>query len=284
MNRAKRDRLTSLRVIEDSRGGPNGHAPPHLNTQAELRTTLRSRSLDIVYQPIISLLSGRIVGMEALARWTTPSGTTVSPDVFIPMAEESGLIDELGSQIMAMAVHDAASWQRIAATSVRVNVSPVELRARGFYDATMRTIDRAGLDAHLLGLELPESVLLDPDEDTCETLRELRAAGVSLMLDDLGDGYTSLDYLFELPVVDKIKIDRSFLNNHRAVSDVVQQVLDLGRAHGLQVCVEGVENAAQHALVRELSCDFAQGYYFARPISREMVPQMLRDWAPFLPA
>ncbi len=256
----------------------------HVNIAGDLRSTLSSRGLNIAYQPIIDLRTGRIVGMEALARWTTPSGTAVSPEVFIPMAEESGLIGELGSQILTMAVRDAASWQSIAPTTVRVNVSAQEIRSRSFYDDAMRTIDKVGLDATLLGLELPESAVQDQDEDTQETLRQLHRAGVSLMLDDLGDGYSSLSYLDALPVVDKLKIDRSVLTDDDPASpEVIESVIALGRSYHLLVCAEGVENAAQHARVVKQGCDFAQGYYFARPTSRELVLQMLQAWAPFLP-
>ena len=278
---AERDRSVDYRVLGDSLGGD---VRGQMNSAGDLRSTLQSRGLDVVYQPIINLHTGKIAGMEALARWTTPSGAAVSPDVFIPMAEESGLIGELGSQILTMAVRDAASWQSIAPVTVRINVSAQEVRSRTFYDDAMRTIDKVGLDAALLGLELPESTLQDQDEDTQDTLRQLHAAGVSLMLDDRGGGYTSLSCLESLPVADKLKIDRSLMTDDDPEGvAVVASVIALGRSFGLSVCAEGVENAIQHARVFGQGCDFTQGYYFARPTSRELVPQMLAAWATFLP-
>ena len=229
MYRAKRDRPGTYRIFDEAM---RGEVVGRLNTAGELRSALRGKGLDIAYQPIISLATGRIAALEALARWTTPSGTAVSPDVFIPVAEETGLIGELGSQILKKAARDAATWQSIAPTGVRVNVS----------------------------------------------------AGISLMLDDFGTGYSSLSYLQRFPVVDMLKIDRSFLTDEEKGEAVVQAVIGLGRAFDMKVCAEGVENAAQHSRVVKLGCDFAQGYYFARPIAGEMVPKMLETWAPFLPA
>ncbi|QNN51582.1 EAL domain-containing protein [Nocardioides mesophilus] len=280
MFRARQGRPGSYDAVDEAvRGDVTGRS----NTAGELRSALRSRGLNIAYQPIINLRTGRIVAMEALARWTTPSGAAVSPDVFIPMAEESGLIGELGAQILTMAVRDAATWQSIAPTGVRVNVSAHELRTRSFYSDTMRTIDKVGLDPALLGLEVTESVLLEESSEAAETLGRLRLAGISLMLDDFGTGDSSLSHLQRYPVIDMLKIDRSFLEQEAGGEEIIRAIIGLGRAFDLKVCAEGVENATQHSRMVELGCDFAQGYYFARPTTREMVPKMLQAWAPFLP-
>ena len=281
MYRAKRDRPGTYRIFDEAM---RGEVVGRLNTAGELRSTLRGKGLDIAYQPIISLATGRIAALEALARWTTPSGAAVSPEVFIPVAEETGLIGELGSQILRKAALDAATWQGIAPTGVRVNVSGHEIRSRTFYDDVMRTLDFAELDPALLGLELTESVLVEEGHGTEAVLTRLRDAGVTLMLDDFGTGYSSLSYLQRFPVVDMLKIDRSFLTDERKGEAVIQAVIGLGRAFDMKVCAEGVENAAQHGRVAALGCDHAQGYYFARPIAGAMVPKMLETWAPFMPA
>jgi diguanylate cyclase (GGDEF)-like protein/PAS domain S-box-containing protein len=281
MYRAKRDRPGTYRIFDEAM---RGEVVGRLNTAGELRSTLRGKGLDIAYQPIISLATGRIAALEALARWTTPSGTAVSPEVFIPVAEETGLIGELGSQILRKAARDAATWQGIAPTGVRVNVSGHEIRSRTFYDDVMRTLEFAELDPALLGLELTESVLVEEGHGTEAVLTRLRDAGVTLMLDDFGTGYSSLSYLQRFPVVDMLKIDRSFLTDERKGEAVIQAVIGLGRAFDMKVCAEGVENAAQHGRVAALGCDHAQGYYFARPIAGAMVPKMLETWAPFMPA
>jgi diguanylate cyclase (GGDEF)-like protein len=281
MYRAKRDRPGTYRIFDEAM---RGEVVGRLNTAGELRSTLRGKGLDIAYQPIISLATGRIAALEALARWTTPSGTAVSPDVFIPVAEETGLIGELGSQILRKATRDAATWQDIAPTGVRVNVSGHEIRSRTFYDDVMRTLDNADLNPALLGLEITESVLVEEGHGTEQVLTRLRDAGVSLMLDDFGTGYSSLSYLQRFPVVDMLKIDRSFLTDEGKGEAVIEAVIGLGRAFDMKVCAEGVENAGQHSRVAALGCDHAQGYYFARPIAGAMVPKMLETWAPFMPA
>jgi len=281
MYRAKRVRPGTYRIFDEEM---RGEVAGRLHTAGELRSALRGKGLDIAYQPIISLASGRIAALEALARWTTPSGTSVSPDVFIPVAEETGLIGELGSQILRKAARDAATWQGIAPTAVRVNVSAHELRTRGFFENVMRTLEFTGLTPALLGLEITESALVEEGHGTEEVLTRLRDAGISLMLDDFGTGYSSLSYLQRFPVVDMLKIDRSFLTDEHKGEEVIQAVIGLGRAFDLKVCAEGVENAAQHSRVAKLGCDYAQGYYFARPIAGEMVPKMLETWSPFMPA
>jgi EAL domain-containing protein (putative c-di-GMP-specific phosphodiesterase class I) len=280
MYRTKRESSAGFGVAHPLPGAVSSS----MGTAGELRSTLRSRGLNIAYQPIINLATGKIVAMEALARWTTPSGTAVSPDVFIPVAEESGLIGELGSQILTMAARDAAGWQSVAPTGVRVNVSSHEVRSGTFYDDVMRTIDKVALDPALVGLEITESVLVEDGSPALETLRRLRESGVTVMLDDFGTGYSSLGHLQQFPVVDVLKIDRSFLTDDERGESVMQAVIGVGRAFHLRVCAEGVENAAQHARVLELGCDLAQGYYFARPTTPEMAPRMLEAWAPFLPA
>ena len=252
-----------------------------LSTAGALRSALRGHGLNIAYQPIVSLATGRIAALEAFARWTTSTGTAVSPEVFIPVAEENGLIVELGSQILAMAARDAASWQQIAPTGLRVNVSVHELRSHNFYDDVMRKLNRAGLDPALLGLEVTESVLATEGEPTRDVLARLRGTGISVMLDDFGAD-AGQGRLAHIPPVDMLKLDRSFISDLDREDEVVE-VISTGRAMGLKVCAEGVENAPQHQRAAALGCDYAQGYYFARPIAGDMVPKMLQTWAPFLP-
>jgi EAL domain-containing protein (putative c-di-GMP-specific phosphodiesterase class I) len=281
MYRANRDHPGPYRLLDET---TRSEGDGRTGTAGELRSALRGKGLDVVYQPIVALWSGRIVAMEALARWTTPTGASVSPAVFIPVAEENGLIGELGAQILKMAARDAASWQSIAPVGVRVNVSGHEIRGVNFYGDVMRTLEFAELDPKQLGLEITESVLVEEGSGAEDTLSRLRDAGITLMLDDFGTGYSSLDYLQRFPVVDMLKIDRSFLTEDERGEAVVQAVIGLGRAFGLKVCAEGVENAGQHNRVVQLGCDYAQGYYFARPIAGELVPKLLASWAPFLPA
>ena len=261
-----------------------GESVGRLWTSHDLRSAIRGQNLDIAYQPVLSLRTGRIVALEAFARWTTPSGSAISPDVFIPMAEESGLIGELGQQILRKATKAAARWQSIAPTAVRVNVSAHEVQAPGFYDAVMRTLAHADLDPRLLGLEMDAPELFSEGTVSATTLARLRAAGVTLLLDDFGAGYSSLGSAEMIPVIDVLKVDRSLLSGEEADQRALQNVVALARSRSIEVSAEGVENAPQHSLVVGSGCTYAQGYFFARPILGALVPKMLGSWAPFLPA
>ena len=216
--------------------------------------------------------------MEALARWTNEAGERVPPDVFIPVAEETGLISELGASVLRAAVRQAVAWQPHGEVGVRVNASAHELRSRTYFDQVMVTLEEAGLEPRLLGLEITESTFVDEDKSTQDTLARLRDAGVSLLIDDFGTGYSSLSYLQRFPVVDVLKVDRSFLGESTRGEAVVRAVVGLGRAFGLQVCAEGVETPAQLARVRELGCDFAQGYLFSRPVPATASTELVRSW------
>jgi EAL domain-containing protein (putative c-di-GMP-specific phosphodiesterase class I) len=266
-------------VAASTRGDSIGR----LWSAGDLRSAIRGQNLDIAYQPVISLRTGRIVALEAFARWTTASGASVSPDVFIPMAEESGMIGELGAQILRKATRAAARWQTIAPTGVRVNVSAREVDAPGFYDEVMRTLAHADLDPRLLGLEMDEPELFAGGSRSADNLSRLRAAGVTLLLDDFGAGYSSLGSEQLIPVIDVLKIDRATLSAPDG-DGLLQDVVDLARARNVEVSAEGIEDARQHLMVADHGCDYAQGYFFARPIAGSLVSKMLGSWAPFLPA
>lgn len=261
----------------------SGDAIGRLWSSNDLRSAIRGQNLDIAYQPVISLRTGRIVALEAFARWTTASGAAVAPDVFIPMAEESGMIGELGAQILRKATRAAARWQSIAPTALRVNVSAREVDASGFYDDVMRTLGHADLEPRLLGLEMDEPGLFAEGSRSAHNLTRLRAAGVTLLLDDLGADYGTLDSDQPIPGVDVLKVDRTTLNAPDGDA-LLRGVVELARARGVEVSAEGIEDARQHATVADRGCDYAQGYFFARPIAGSLVAKMLGSWAPFLPA
>ena len=198
--------------------------------------------------------------------------------MFIPVAEETGLIGELGAVILRGAVRRAVTWQRVGAVGVRVNASAHELRSHTYVDQVLSTLEQEGLDPQLLGLEITESIFVDDEKTTQDTLSRLRDAGVSLLIDDFGTGYSSLSYLQRFPVVDVLKIDRSFLGEGTRGEAVVQAVVGLGAAFDLQVCAEGVETPEQHRRVTELGCDFAQGYLLARPVPGDRTVELLETW------
>jgi diguanylate cyclase (GGDEF)-like protein/PAS domain S-box-containing protein len=279
MYRAKRDRPGTYRIFDEAM---RGDVLGRINVAGELRGAVRAGSLDIDYQPIVDLASGQLVAMEALARWTNEAGDRVPPDVFIPIAEETGLIVGLGRLILRGAIFRAATWQGTGEIDIRVNASAHELRSVAYVDHVLATLAESGLPAQRLGVEITESVFVDDDKSTQETLARLRDAGVSLLIDDFGTGYSSLSYLQRFPIVDVLKIDKSFLGEGTRGEAVVQAVIGLGKAFGLKVCAEGVETPEQHARVVELGCDFAQGYLLGRPVPGDETSALIKEWRPRL--
>jgi EAL domain-containing protein (putative c-di-GMP-specific phosphodiesterase class I) len=205
-------------------------------------------------------------GVEALLRWNHPKHGAVSPGVFIPIAEESGLIHPIGDWVLREACLAAKRWP---VRRVAVNVSAVQFRSPLFASKVLDTLRETGLEPGRLELEITESVLLDLAEIVEPTFSTLRGAGVRIALDDFGTGYSSLTYLQKFPV-DKIKIDRSFVHNldADAASDaIVQAIVDLARAMGVEVTAEGVETAAQHDALKRIGCDELQGFLLSTPLS-----------------
>ena len=277
MYRAKRDRPGTYRIFDEAM---RGDVLGRMNVAGELRAAVRADALDLEFQPIVDLATGGLAAMEALARWTNEAGERVPPDVFIPVAEETGLIAELGAVVLRRAARQAVAWQAHREVGVRVNASAHELRSRTYFDQVMGTLEETGLAPRLLGLEITESTFVVDDTSTQDTLTRLRDAGVSLLIDDFGTGYSSLSYLQRFPVVDVLKVDRSFLGEGTRGEAVVRAVVGLGRAFGLQVCAEGVETADQLARVRDLGCDFAQGYLLSRPVPASRSTELVAGWRP----
>jgi len=277
MYRAKRDRPGTYRIFDEAM---RGDVLGRMNVAGELRAAVRADALDLDFQPIVELATGELSAMEALARWTNEAGERVPPDVFIPVAEETGLIAELGATVLRRAARQAVAWQAHREVGVRVNASAHELRSRTYVDQVMATLEETGLAPRLLGLEITESALVDEDRSTQDTLTRLRDAGVMLLIDDFGTGYSSLSYLQRFPVADVLKVDRSFLGEGTRGEAVVRAVVGLGRAFGLQVCAEGVETPEQLARVRDLGCKLAQGYLLSRPVPASRSTDLVAGWDP----
>jgi diguanylate cyclase (GGDEF)-like protein len=241
--------------------------------EEDLREALSSGvGLCLYYQTQIGN-NGRIIGLEALIRWNHPTRGLIAPEQFISVAEESGLIVPLGEWVLREA---CLASLRCGPLFVAVNLSPVQLRAQGFFDSLMRIVRRAGADPSSIQLELTERVLLDDDDSVRTVLSQLRAAGFTIVLDDFGTGYSSLSYLRKFEV-DKIKIDRSFVQHLGEASDsaaIVTAVLALGRAMGLSVAAEGVETPEQRAFLDIAGCKEMQGYYFSRPVPADELAEL----------
>lgn len=251
-----------------------------LEAERALRSGLRNHEFVPYYQPIVDLRSGQIVGVEALARWQRPDGTIGQPDGFISVAEDTGLIVELGELILERAASDTASWnaQRPdTALWVSVNLSPHQLNDGRLPDVLVDILRRAGLPHSLLHLEITESALVRDVELTVPVLEALKGFGVQISIDDFGTGYSSLSYLRQLPV-DTLKIDRSFvapLGMPGADPSIVQTILTLANALNLRCVAEGVELLAQADALATLGCTLAQGYLWSAPLSPEAAGSLL---------
>jgi diguanylate cyclase (GGDEF)-like protein len=236
-----------------------------------LRHALQNDGLEVHYQPIINLKSGLTEGFEALARWNHPEKGMISPGLFIPIAEKSGLISALGDWVLRTSCKAAKNWidNGEPARSVAVNISAAQMLQAGFLEKVRRALSDSGLPANLLCLELTESLFVGKSMNAVQKLLlELKAMGMKTSLDDFGTGYSSLSYLEHLPF-DKLKIDRAFiksLGNGQKNIDLLQGIIALAHALGMSVVAEGAEKIEEVSILKSLNADAVQGYVFARPI------------------
>jgi diguanylate cyclase len=239
-----------------------------LQLVASLRQALFAHELVLHYQPVIALATGRLVGAEALLRWQHPTQGLLLPGQFIAAAERSGLIVDMGAWVLEAACRDAARWQQPGqAVVVAVNLSPVQFRRGNLEEVVERALRLSGLPGNCLELEITESTLVDDTERFVQSLRRLKAMGVSIAIDDFGTGYSNLGYLQRF-AVDKLKIDQTFV---RAMGEGPQQhalvaaVVQMAKALQLTCHAEGIEDEAVRDALRALGCELGQGYWFARP-------------------
>ncbi len=233
--------------------------------ELDLRRAIPDGALEVYYQPCLDLQSGEITGCEALLRWRHPHRGMIPPTEFIPIAEETGLINQIGEWVLTTACTEATSWPdhiRLA-----VNVSPVQFKSGTLALKIVSALAASGLEASRLELEITEAVLIRDDETALEILHQLRDIGVRIALDDFGTGYSSLSYLQRFPF-DKIKIDRCFINDieePEGSSCIVQAVVNIAAARAMTTTAEGVETRQQRELLRALGCSEMQGYLFSPP-------------------
>jgi EAL domain-containing protein (putative c-di-GMP-specific phosphodiesterase class I) len=257
-----------------------------LTRENELRQVVEASLLSIHYQPIVDLVTGRISGLEALARW--PDGwPPVAPSEFIPVAEETGVITALGRQVMRSALRTLAGWRHEGLVDdevcMSVNLSGRQLDDPGLADQVQAAIDAVSLPAQVLKLEITESTLMHEVERTQRVFSEVCGSGVGLHLDDFGTGYSSLTALHRFPV-DALKIDRSFV---ATISDaehgndvIVRSTVVLAHSLGLPVIAEGIETPEQLRHLRSLGCEYGQGYLFSPARSERMMRDLLQEWDP----
>lgn len=246
-----------------------------VHLEQELRGAWDRGELSLVYQPVFRLVDGAMIGAEALLRWRHPELGFVAPSVFIDVAEQSGLIEVLGPQVLHAACSDAVTWQKTRGDKdplfVAVNVSPRQLRSGDLPDVVSACLRDTGLTADLLHLELTETAVIGDELHASALLSELRGMGVRVWLDDFGTGFSGLSHLRRVPV-DGVKIDRSFVADVlRDPDDLALTTAIIAMAHslGILVVAEGVEKEGQYAILRERGCDFAQGYWLGHPVTAE---------------
>ncbi|MDA0189715.1 MAG: EAL domain-containing protein [Proteobacteria bacterium] len=241
------------------------------------------RGLTVHYQPQIDLANGRVVGAEALIRWRTDDGRNIPPDQFISLAEYAGLIPDLGEWVLRTAAAQLLRWDAEGLPSLRmaVNVSPVQFRDSRFVSRVREVFDTLGVPARRIELEITEGVAMFDADTVIATLRELRALGAEIAVDDFGTGFSSLSYLQRLPL-NRLKIDRSFVSAMTLPDGcgtrIADMVVKLAQALGLSVVAEGVETEAQAALLHNIGCEQAQGYLYARPMDAEGFRAWLHAW------
>ncbi|MDP9260153.1 MAG: bifunctional diguanylate cyclase/phosphodiesterase, partial [Actinomycetota bacterium] len=285
------------RAKEMGRGGyeiydelMHARATRRLRMENQLKQAVENDELRLHYQPIVSLSTGHLVGVEALVRWEHPERGLVMPDEFISIAEESGTIVPIGSWVLRHACDQAATWQRERPQTpplfMSVNLSLRLIEQAGLFADVRDALGASGLDAPSLHLEITESVLMDDPDATIDTLAKLKEIGVQLVLDDFGAGYSSLAYVKKFPI-DTLKIDRSLIADMERDTHgpaIVDAALTMARGLGLQVVAEGIETSIHVSALRALGCKLGQGYYYSRPLPPEELSLLLGDVLPLMPA
>ena len=261
-----------------------------LQLEGDLKQALDRREFHLFYQPIVSLASNQIIGLEALVRWQHPVLGMIPPLDFIPIAERTGFIVPLGNWILREACLRLKAWHDSAPLSadlwVSVNLSSVQLRDPALVEQIAETLRDSSLEARSLVLELTEGIAMENPTAVKTLLMQLRAMGVRISIDDFGTGYSSLAYLRQFPV-DALKIDRSFtrgMETHKDTAEIIGTLTTMAKQLGLHVVAEGIENEEQVALLRSLNCESAQGYLFAKPLDVKRATELLKTGLPARPA
>jgi len=261
--------------------GMNAKVAEFMQIQRRLANALSGREFVLHYQPYVELAKGKPAGMEALLRWRQPDGSLVPPGRFIPVLEETGMIKEVGAWIIGEAAAQVGRWWQAGTpvVPVAVNLSPVQFRDQNLVSSIQEAVERAGIPPTLLAFENTESTFMDDIQHSQQVLRRIQTLGHAISVDDFGTGYSSLAYLKSLPV-DALKIDMSFIRDLLSDPDsasIVTAIIQMAHSLDLKTIAEGVEDEQQYKVLRILRCDFAQGWYKARPTPAEEIEGLLRE-------
>jgi diguanylate cyclase len=262
-------------------GGMNAGLEDRVQLESDLHSAIALNQFELYYQPKVNTNSGAVRGAEALIRWVHPVRGLLSPDSFIPLAEECGLIGSVGEWVVREACRQARAWQDEGLTPIRVsvNLSPTQFRGSGLAHSIRRALDDVGLDPQYLEVELTESAVMSDPEESIAILEQLSAMGVMVSVDDFGTGYSSMSYLRRFPI-DKLKIDRVFINeiaSRPEDASIVRAIVSLAHSLRLKVVAEGVETPAQLDFLKAVGCDEYQGYHFSRPVPANEFEHIVRE-------
>lgn len=254
-----------------------------MQLETDLRQAIEQQEFVVYYQPIVSLKTGQIAGFEALVRWQHPKRGMISPGEFIPVAEETGLIVSLGQWILEEACRQMNQWHQQVNTHppllISVNLSPVQFTQTNLVEQVEQTLHKTGLDCHSLKLEITESMMADDVESAIALLLRLKTLNLKLSIDDFGTGYSSLSYLHRFPI-DTLKVDRSFVSRMEDIgenAEIVHTIINLGHNLGMDVIAEGVEHEIHLNKLRQLGCEYAQGYFLSKPLPAEAATALLEQ-------
>jgi len=251
-----------------------------LNMIRQLRTDFADNRLELWYQPQLSLISKKVIGAEALLRWKTAEGKFISPAVFVPLAEYSGLIVDIGDWVVNQACQQIndLNKKKLADITISVNVSIPQFRRGNFVNTVLNAIEAHQIKPSRLELEITENILMDDPQVIIDALIQLKSHDISIALDDFGTGFSSLSYLQKLPL-DRLKVDRAFITNiaKEGQSVIAETIIDLAKKMNLKVIAEGIEEIEQQERLIELGCDEVQGFYYAKPMPEEQFLQFLKD-------
>ena len=257
-------------------------AKERLVMETELRKALESGELEMYYQPQIDLKSDQLIGAEALIRWNHPEKGRISPDNFIPIAEELGLIVPMGEWIIKTVCSQLKSWQKqgVPQIKVAINLSARQFAQKNLVSIITRELEKNELATELIQVEITESMMIQDIDRVIKILDDLKSAGISIAVDDFGTGYSSLEYLKRFPI-DKLKIDKSFIDSvlhNKDDADIVQAVIALGHNMDMQIIAEGVENEQQARFLQEHDCDYGQGYLYSKPLPAQKMGLLIEQF------
>lgn len=244
----------------------------------ELRNAINKNELSIIYQPQINMFNNEVMGIEALLRWNNKKLGSVSPGEFIPIAEESGDIVQIGDWVIEKALEQATEWRNMGYKfeNIAVNISPIQIKKRDFKNKLLKFYEKYEIPPNFFEIEITESTLLDMSEEKINILNELKSKGINIAIDDFGTGYSSLSYLLNISI-DTLKIDKSFVDGIANYKNklLIKSMVNLSKDLEYRIVIEGVETKEQVALLNDLGCNIIQGFYFCKPMSSNRLENLL---------